>query len=228
MTTARGTSARNAASPSELDRSAAIANLGRVFDLRVTRERILAAAITSVADHGFGAFTVREVATIAGIKAPGLYSHFPSKEAILTEAVSRVLGDFLDTSTQVTGLDPEDDLRETVRQHVLYQMHNMDIARVADLVLYTATAGQFLSTDDYDRLLSLQRAHLDLVRDRVTAFAPEVSPTRATVASMAVISMCDRVASWFPADGALSPEELADLHWQLVRAMLVGFKPEHS
>ena len=216
---------RNAASPSELDRSAAIANLGRVFDLGVTRERILAAAITSLADHGFGAFTVREVAATAGIKAPGLYSHFPSKEAILTEAVSRVLGDFLDTATHVAGLDPESDLREAVRQHVLYQMHNMDIARVADLVLYTATAGQFLSSDDYDRLLSLQRTHLNLVRDRVTAFAPEVSAANVTVASMAIISMCDRVASWFPADGALSPDDIADLHWQLVRAMLIGFSP---
>jgi hypothetical protein len=101
----------------------------------------------------------------------------------------------------------------------------MDIARVTDLVLYTATAGQFLSTDDYDRLLSLQRTHLNLLRDRVTAFAPEVSAANVTVAAMAIISMCDRVASWFPADGALSPDDIADLHWQLVRAMVIGFRP---
>ncbi|WP_285032467.1 TetR/AcrR family transcriptional regulator [Mycolicibacterium sp. lyk4-40-TYG-92] len=228
MTAARGSATRPASSPSELDRSADIANLGRVFDLNVMRERILAAAITNVADHGFGAFTVREVAAVAGIKAPGLYSHFPSKEAILTEAVSRVLADFLENSTHVDGVDPEADLRETVRQHVLYQMHNMHIARVADLVLYTASAGQFLSTDDYDRLLALQSAHLNLVRDRVTAFAPDVSETKVTVASMAIIAMCDRVANWFPADGARDPEELADLHWQLIRAMLVGLGPDRS
>ena len=115
MTPARGSATRPASSPSELDRSADIANLGRVFDLDVMRERILAAAITNLADHGFGAFTVREVAAVAGIKAPGLYSHFPSKEAILTEAVSRVLADFLENSTHVDGVKPEDDLRETVR-----------------------------------------------------------------------------------------------------------------
>lgn len=228
MTPARGSSTRPAASTSELERSASIANLGRVFDLDVMRERILAAAITNVADHGFGAFTVREVAAAAGIKAPGLYSHFPSKEAILTEAVSRVLADFMENSTRVDGLDPEEDLRETVRQHVLYQIHNMHIARVADLVLYTATAGRFLSTDDYDRLLSLQRAHLNLVSERVTAFAPKVSATEVTVASMAIIAMCDRVANWFPTDGPLGPEDLADLHWQLVRAMLVGREQDHS
>lgn len=207
---------------SEPDRSAVIAGLSRVFDPDVTRERILAAAITVVADRGFGALTVREVAEAAGIKAPGLYSHFPSKEAILTEAVSRVLADFMDNSTGVNGLNPEEDLRETVRQHVIYQIRNMHIARVADLVLYTATAGHFLSSDDYDRLLCLQRAHLNLVCDRVTAFAPEVSTTEVTVVSMAIIAMCDRVATWFPADGPMSPEELADLHWQLVRSMLIG------
>jgi TetR/AcrR family transcriptional regulator, cholesterol catabolism regulator len=222
MTSARGSSARHAASPSGLDRSAAIASLGRVFDPDVMRERILAAAITIVADRGFGAFTVREVAEAAGIKAPGLYSHFPSKEAILTEAVSRVLADFMDNAADVNGLDPEGELRETVRRHVLYQIQNMHIARVADLVLNTATAGQFLSTDDYDRLLSAQRAYLNLVCERVTAFAPEVPEAEITIVSIAIIAMCDRVANWFQADGPMKPEEVADLHWQMARSMLVG------
>lgn len=222
----RESSARHAKSPSGLDRSADIASLSRVFDSNVTRERILAAAITIVADRGFGAFTVRDVAEAAGIKAPGLYSHFSSKEAILTEAVSRVLADFMDNAEAVAGLDPEDELRETVRRHVLYQIHNMHIARVADLVLNTATAGQFLSADDYDRLLAKQSAYLNLVCDRVSAFAPKVSATEVAVVSIAIIAMCDRVANWYQPEGALTPEELADLHWQLARSMLAGRSAE--
>ncbi|MFV0461512.1 MAG: TetR/AcrR family transcriptional regulator [Actinomycetales bacterium] len=220
MTSTPAPTARHGGTPPAAPVSDEIVSLRRVFDPDATRERILAAAITVVAHRGFGALTVKEVAAAAGIKAPGLYSHFPSKEAILTEAVSRVLGDFMANAATVSGADPEEELRETVRRHVLYQIHNMHIARVADLVLNTATAGQFLSPDDYDQLLSEQRAYLNLVSERVAAFAPGRSTTEVTVISLAIIAMCDRVANWFQPGGSLTPEEIADLHWQLTRSML--------
>lgn len=195
-------------------------SLNRVFDLTVTRERILAAAITTVAERGFGGLTVKEVAHTAGIKAPGLYSHFPSREAILTEAVSRVLGDFMETMASVPEGDPEAELRETIRLHVLYQIENLHIARVADLVLNTATAGQFLSSEDDELLLAAQRRHVHLVCARAAAFAPGLSPTKLWAAAAGIVAMCDRVTNSFPVDGPLSAEELADLHWELARAML--------
>ncbi|MEV6657322.1 TetR/AcrR family transcriptional regulator [Nocardia fluminea] len=228
MTPGQGSSAEHATGAPDLDSAAEIASLSRVFNPDVTRERILAAAITIVADRGFGAFTVREVAQAAGIKAPGLYSHFPSKEAILTEAVSRVLADFIDNANTVAGLDPEEELRETVRRHVLYQIDNMHIARVADLVLNTATAGPFLSTDDYDRLLFEQRAYLDLVCQRVAAFAPALAEPEVAVVSNAIVAMCDRVANWFRADDTFDSGELADLHWKMARAMLADLAPDSA
>lgn len=214
----------SSASPADIRRrpydAANDTSLNRVFDPSDTRERILAAAITTVAERGFGGLTVKDVAQIAGIKAPGLYSHFPSREAILTEAVSRVLADFMDTMASVPEANPEAELRETIRRHVLYQIDNMQIARVADLVLNTATAGHFLSPEDYELLLGVQRSHLRLVCARVAAFAPQLTPTEAYVASIAIIAMCDRVANWFDPDGALKPDELAELHWRMARAML--------
>ena len=222
MTPARGSSTRHAENPSKTGRPAEIASLERVFDQRVMRERILAAAVTIVADHGFGACTVREVAEAAGIKAPGLYSHFPSKEAILTEAVSRVLADFMDNVATAFGATPEEELRETVRRHVLYQIDNMQLARVADMLLNTASAGHFVSAEDYARLLSDQRAYLDLVRKRVASVAPALPAGEVTVVSMAIIAMCDRVANWFRTDGSLDPDELAELHWRLARSMVTG------
>ncbi|MGN6722971.1 MAG: TetR/AcrR family transcriptional regulator [Marmoricola sp.] len=218
MTSARGSSVRRL-SPRP-DEAAEDASLARVFNADLPRERILAAAIRIVADRGFGALTVKDIAEAAGLKAPGLYSHFPSKEAIITEAVSRVLADFMDTMATITGPDAEGELRETVRRHVRYQIDNRQIARVADLVLNTATAGHFLSTEEYDVLLSVQRAHLDLVRERVAAFAPTRTDAEVSIASMAIIAICDRVANWFQTDGGLDTDEVADLHWDLVRSML--------
>lgn len=211
--------ARTAENQSRAGQRAGDASLNRVFDQDAGRERILAAAVTIVADRGFGACTVREVAQAAGIKAPGLYSHFRSKEEILTEAVSRVLLDFMNAVT-VSGTDPEDELRQTVRRHVLYQIDNTLLARVADMLLNTASAGDFVSPQDYDTLLAQQRAYLELVRRRMTAFAPHLPTTQISVVALAVIAMCDRVVNWFHDDGSLDPDELADLHWQLTRRML--------
>jgi AcrR family transcriptional regulator len=163
---------------------------------------------------------VKEVAYAAGIKAPGLYSHFTSREAILTEAVSRVLADFMHTMESITEDEPESALRETVRRHVLYQLENKHIARVADLVLNTATAGHFLSPEDYEVLLAVQREHLDLLRARIAAFAPDRSAIEVDVTAMAIIAMGDRVAIWFEGGTQLQPERLADMHWDLARAML--------
>ncbi|WP_433760266.1 TetR/AcrR family transcriptional regulator [Nocardia sp. CA-135398] len=56
-----------------------------------TRERILEVAMGLFAQRGFEACTVRDLAGAVGIKPPGIYSHFRSKEAILSEAMLRAL-----------------------------------------------------------------------------------------------------------------------------------------
>ncbi|WP_413768788.1 TetR/AcrR family transcriptional regulator [Rhodococcus pyridinivorans] len=201
-------------------RSEELTSLGRVFDRNVGRERILAAAVTIVATRGFGACTVREVAEAAGIKAPGLYSHFRSKEEILTEAVSRVLADFTEYTAAVGDGTPEEQLRDTVRRHVLYQIENVHLARVADMLLDTASAGDFVSHEDYERLLSQQRDYLQILGRRVAAFAPELPAPQVNIVAMAILAMCDRVAIWYDADNPFTPDEVADLHWRLARRML--------
>ncbi|ROZ99349.1 TetR/AcrR family transcriptional regulator [Gordonia sp. OPL2] len=195
-------------------------SLERVFNRNVGRERILAAAVTIVATRGFGACTVREVAQAAGIKAPGLYSHFRSKEEILTEAVSRVLADFTENAAAIERGSPEEELRDTVRRHVLYQIQNVHLARVADMLLDTASAGDFVSHDDYERLVSQQRDYLELLGRRVATFAPTLPAPQVNVVAMAILAMCDRVAIWYDNDGPFTPDEVADLHWQLARRMV--------
>lgn len=215
----RSASEKDIASTAER-RADEIASLGRVFNHSVGRERILAAAVTIVATRGFGACTVREVAEAAGIKAPGLYSHFRSKEEILTEAVSRVLADFTENAAAVADGTPEDELRDTVRRHVLYQIENVHLARVADMLLDTASAGDFVSHEDYERLLSQQRDYLAMLSRRVAAYAPRLPAPQVDIVTMAILAMCDRVAIWYDTASPFSPDEVADIHWHLVRRML--------
>ena len=52
-----------------------------------TRQRILAAALALFSEKGYDAVSVGEIAGAVGIKAPSLYNHFPSKQAIFDAIV---------------------------------------------------------------------------------------------------------------------------------------------
>ena len=47
-----------------------------------TRKRIIEKALELFSTRGYDAVSVGEIAKSVGIKAPSLYNHFPSKQAI--------------------------------------------------------------------------------------------------------------------------------------------------
>ncbi len=54
-----------------------------------TRDRLLDAAVDVAADHGLAKLSVGDVAKRAGLSRQTLYKHFPSKDALVAEAVLR-------------------------------------------------------------------------------------------------------------------------------------------
>ena len=56
-----------------------------------TRARILDAAEVQFAERGFEAASLREIARESGIQQPGLYNHFPSKQALYAAVLDRAL-----------------------------------------------------------------------------------------------------------------------------------------
>ena len=191
------------------------------LDRTGTRQRILEAAIEMFATKGFEASSVRDLARAVGIKAPGIYSHFTSKEAILSEAMIRALTDFLTyIAAPSAATNPKDLLRETVHRHVLYQLQHLPITRANDLLLNSETIGHFLPEEDHQLLVDVQRSYFELVRARVSAVLGESNTLDPTITAFAIITMCDRVTTWYHADGRLTPHELADHYWTLVRGML--------
>lgn len=205
-----------------LDEATQRANHNRTaLDRSGTRQRILEAAIEMFAEHGFEASSVRDLAKAVGIKAPGLYSHFPSKEAILSEAMIRALADFLNYMTAPSDAStPAEHLQETVQRHVLYQIEHLAVTRANDVLLDTESIGRFLPTEDHDLLVRTQRAYYDAVRSRLEAAVPSGFDIDTAVATFAVLNLCDRVTAWYKPTGRLSPAEVAQSYWELVRGML--------
>jgi TetR/AcrR family transcriptional regulator of autoinduction and epiphytic fitness len=84
--------------------------------LRVREEAIIQAVNRLLADKGFDAMTVDEVAANVGIAKASLYKHFPSKEHLAAAAMVRVMQRARDFCTaQAPDATPLDKLRAAAR-----------------------------------------------------------------------------------------------------------------
>ena len=105
-----------------------------------TRQRILDKALELFSAKGYDAVGVAEIAKAVGIKAPSLYNHFPSKQAIFDALVENTATryekdtDAIDIHVQDVRQDvstfsriTEDALAEKVRQLFLYSLHDNTI-----------------------------------------------------------------------------------------------------
>ncbi|MGW4339699.1 TetR/AcrR family transcriptional regulator [Rhodococcus koreensis] len=185
-----------------------------------TRERLLTAAIGLFAVHGFEACTVKHIAQAAGIKPPGLYAHFSSKEAVLSAAMARALSSFL--SAVLAPEDPDDPLARlecVVKRHVIFQLCHSSTATANDLLLNSDVMDR-LGAHENDVLIRGQRVYHEHVRDLIRQCVPAAAAAGTTVSTMALITVCDSVTSWYRPNRALTPEEIAEEYWLYARGML--------
>lgn len=105
-----------------------------------TNQKIIDKALELFAAHGYDAVSVGEIAKAVGIKAPSLYNHYPSKQAIFDAIVESTAKQYEADTGKInihvqnvaqdisvfTGIT-EDRLFEKVRQIFEYSLHNETI-----------------------------------------------------------------------------------------------------
>lgn len=105
-----------------------------------TKQKIIDKALELFAAHGYDAVSVGEIAKAVGIKAPSLYNHYPSKQAIFDAIVESTAKQYEADTGKInihvqnvaqdisvfTGIT-EDRLFEKVRQIFEYSLHNETI-----------------------------------------------------------------------------------------------------
>lgn len=73
-----------------------------------TRERLIAAAFTAVAKHGFDGASVKHIAAEAQVTPGLLHYHFPTRDALLEAALRQALDDYLVRSRERRERTPHD------------------------------------------------------------------------------------------------------------------------
>ena len=107
-----------------------------------TKQRILDKALELFSVQGYDSVSVGEIAKAVGIKAPSLYNHFPSKQAIFDAIVESTAAQYeadtdkIDIHVQNVQKDipifeeiTEEALFEKVRQIFEYSLHNDTVSR---------------------------------------------------------------------------------------------------
>jgi AcrR family transcriptional regulator len=181
------------------------------------RDRILQAAADLFTRHGYEATSTDAIARAAGVKPPGLYRAFASKEAILYAFVETVYEGFLeDMQEAVAGVDdPVERLARLAWAHTWLQLSTKTIPRAHIGTMFSvAQLLSSLSDESFTRLRALAKAHVlhcrTVIEDGQRRGLFAVADAR--TAALALTTMCEYSALWFRADGPLSAEEVADCH----------------
>jgi AcrR family transcriptional regulator len=96
------------------------------------REEILAAAAALFARRGFHGVTMDDIGSAVGMSGPGLYRHFPGKEAVLSDMLLDISRRLLDEAARrVTGaVDASAALDALLRWHVSFALSEPDLITV--------------------------------------------------------------------------------------------------
>jgi TetR/AcrR family transcriptional regulator, cholesterol catabolism regulator len=187
-----------------------------------TRDRILRAAIQMFGARDFESTTMRDLANAVGIKAPGIYNHFSSKEEILSAAIECTMRDF---SRYVLGPDdakapPADRLRRIVMRHVNYQIADAHAAKAFDFFMYGSSQESCVSEYSRNQVRALLRQYVNVVSDILRLIDRRLTRRESRMRAIVITDMCDTVGRWYRCDGEYSPEKLGRFYWSLIRKIV--------
>lgn len=176
----------------------------------------LASALNTFVEQGYHGTSVRQIAAGAGLSVPGLYHHFPSKQALLVGIMDASMDELLDRTRSAeneAGPLPSDRFDAVVESLLLFHIHRRDAAFVCSTEIRSLEsanrAAYIAKRDEEQRLLDA------IVVDGVESGVFD-TPHPAD-ASRAVTTMCVGVATWYRPDGPLSPSELVAVYLDIAR-----------
>ncbi|MFF4171036.1 TetR/AcrR family transcriptional regulator [Streptomyces sp. NPDC001744] len=155
-------------------------------DAPTRREQILKEAARLFAERGFHGVGVDEIGAAVGISGPGLYRHFPGKDAMLAELLVGISERLLDGGrlrVGEAGGDPEALLGSLIDGHIDFALDDRPLIILHDREL------DRLRDEDRKRVRKLQRQYAELWVTAVRELYPDVSEGEARTAVHAVFGL---------------------------------------
>ncbi|MFD6860284.1 TetR/AcrR family transcriptional regulator [Rhodococcus sp. NPDC060086] len=183
----------------------------------VSLPKPLAAALDAFAERGYDGTSIREVAARAGLSVPGLYHHYPSKQALLVSLTTAVMNDLLDRSRRAlaeAGPSPSERFDAVVESLLRFHMFRRDQAFVASTEMRSMEPE---SREAYVALRDEQQRMIDEIIEAGVESGEFTTPFPKD-AGRAVATMCIGVADWYRPNGSLTPDELVERNLAIARS----------
>jgi AcrR family transcriptional regulator len=179
------------------------------------REEILAAAAALFARRGFHGVSIGDIGSAVGMSGPGIYRHFPSKEAVLSDMLLGISNQLLDEGSRrvVAAPDAPTALDALLRWYVDFAL------READLIAVQRQELSNVPEPARRQIRRLQRLYVEewvTVLSELRPHAPQARLRGAVLAMFGLLNSTPHSASELPADA------MAGLLYDMARAALAA------
>lgn len=176
------------------------------------------AAIRLIAQHGFAAVSMRQIAREVGVQAGALYLYTPDKQSLLFDILKTHMEDLL---TSWTDIAPDESIPSQDRLEAFVQFHIQYHIRRQDQVFISYMELRNLSPENFAEIERLRRLYEDILGGILADGAKQgvfvMDDIRVT--TMAMIAMLTGVSTWFREGGRLGPEDIADHYVGMARRL---------
>lgn len=182
------------------------------------RQSLLRAAARLFAERGFTSVRLEDLGAASGISGPGVYRHFPGKNAVLGELLLQVSDDLLTGARRVAARDEPATgiLTALVRFQADFAVAHRDVIAVQDREI------RHLQPADRAEVVRLQRAYIGLWADQLLRVHPGEDQATAVFRAQAAFGLLNST----PHSVRRSPDEQAGrgalLEQMAVSALLAG------
>ena len=154
------------------------------------REQLLEAAAVLFAERGYHAVGIDDIGAAAGISGPGVYRHFPSKQALLEALCDRALSRMLEGAQGISAAcdDPRACLEALVDLHVAFAVDERALIGVWGRELPA------LSDDLRRSLRRRMRAYEHAWQEVLACLRDDLAPEEVAVVTGATLAMLNAAA----------------------------------
>jgi AcrR family transcriptional regulator len=179
------------------------------------REEILGAAADLFARRGYHGVSIDDIGAAVGMSGPGLYRHFPGKEAVLSEMLLRISQQLLDEGSRraVAAPDATSALDALLRWHIDFALSQPSLITVQGRELDN------VPQPVRRQIRRLQRLYVEewvTVLSELVPGAPQATLRTATHAAFGLLNSTPHSASELP------PDAMAELLYTMTRAALTA------
>lgn len=180
----------------------------------ITGPRIRDAALRLFARHGYAAVSMRQIAREVGVQAGALYTYTPDKQALLYDLMESHLTDLLVAwEAEPMAPTPLARLEAFTRFHIRFHLDRPDAVFIAYMELRNLTSENYLKIiklrSEYE---AIPEVILTEGVERGAFHLPDIK-----LGVLAIIAMLTGVTTWYRHSGRLSPVEVEESYWQMVR-----------